>query len=157
VGLLLPAAAVVVIDQLSKQLVWRHGQNYDLIDGYLHITLVKNSGAAFGLFPGGRAIFVVASLLAAAFIVFAGRRVPREERYKRALLGCILGGAIGNLIDRMVSGEVIDFIQIGVAGHYWPVFNVADIGVSVGAALLLLHVLASSRRRDAAGQPPAGS
>jgi len=153
VGLLLPATVVVVIDQLTKQLVWRHGQNYDVIAGYLHITLVKNSGAAFGLFQGGRAVFVVASLLAAAFIVYAGRRVPRVERYKRALLGCILGGAIGNLIDRMISGEVIDFIQIGVAGHYWPVFNVADIGVSVGAALLLLHV-ASSRQRDAVDRPP---
>ncbi|MDH3198686.1 MAG: signal peptidase II [Candidatus Krumholzibacteria bacterium] len=152
-GLLLPATVVVVIDQLTKQLVWRHGQNYDVIAGYLHITLVKNSGAAFGLFQGGRAVFVVASLLAAAFIVYAGRRVPRVERYKRALLGCILGGAIGNLIDRMISGEVIDFIQIGVAGHYWPVFNVADIGVSVGAALLLLHV-ASSRQRDAVDRPP---
>jgi signal peptidase II len=154
VGLLLPAAVVVVIDQLTKQLVWRHGQNYDVIAGYLHITLVKNSGAAFGLFQGGRAVFVVASLLAVAFIVYAGRRVPRVERYKRALLGCILGGAIGNLIDRVINGEVIDFIQIGVAGHYWPVFNIADVGVSVGAALLLLHVLASSRQRDAVDPPP---
>jgi len=154
VGLFLPAAVVVVLDQLTKQLVWRHGQNYDVIDGYLHITLVKNAGAAFGVFQGGRAIFVVASMLAAAFIVYAGRRVPPEERYKRALLGCILGGAIGNLVDRVLSGEVIDFIQIGVAGHYWPVFNVADIAVSVGAALLLLLVFTHSRRQAAAAPPP---
>jgi signal peptidase II len=151
--LLLPAAVVVVLDQLTKQLVWRHGQNYDIIDGYLHITLVKNAGAAFGMFPGGRAVFVVASILAAVFIVYAGRRVPRQERYRRALLGCILGGAVGNLVDRVTSGEVIDFIQIGVAGHYWPVFNVADIAVSVGAALLLLLMFTHSRRQAAAASP----
>ena len=150
----LPAALIVVVDQLTKQLVWRHGQTYDFIPGYLHLTLVKNAGAAFGLFQGGRVFFIVASIIAAVFVVYVGARMDPQFKWRRVFLGMILGGAIGNLIDRVLSGEVIDFIQIGVAGHYWPVFNVADIGVSVGAAFLLIDLL-RSRDEHADGVEPA--
>lgn len=144
-GLFLPAFAVVVLDQITKHLFWRNGQNYEIIPGYFNITLVKNAGAAFGMFQGARVFFVTASFIAVALIIYLGLRLPRTERTRRILLGLILGGAIGNLVDRVAAGEVIDFLQIGIAGHYWPVFNVADAGVSVGAALLILYALRSQR------------
>jgi signal peptidase II len=153
VSFFLPAALVVVLDQITKQLVWRHGQNYDFIPGYLHLTLVKNAGAAFGLFQGGRAFFIVASVLAAVFVVYVGARMEARYRWRRVFLGLILGGAIGNLIDRAISGEVIDFIQMGLAGHYWPVFNVADIGVSLGATFLLIDLLRSRDDREEQAAP----
>jgi signal peptidase II len=146
----IPAALVVALDQLTKQLFWRNGQNYDIIDGYLHITLVKNAGAAFGMFQGGRLFFIIASIAAVLLISIVALRLPREERSRRLWLGLILGGAIGNLIDRILYGEVIDFLQIGFRGHYWPVFNVADMAVTIGAALLVLFALRSPRERDAA-------
>lgn len=152
-GFILPAALVVILDQITKQIIWRHGQNYDLIDGYLHITLVKNTGAAFGLFQGGRVFFIVASIIAAVFIVYAATRLPREQWHKRLYLGIILGGAMGNLVDRALSGEVIDFIRIGIAGHYWPVFNVADMGVSVGAVLLLIGIVRDGHHDQDAPDP----
>ena len=133
-----PAALVVAFDQLTKQLFWRNGQNYDIIDGYLHITLVKNAGAAFGVFQGGRLFFIIASAVAVALITVVAVRLPGHDRNRRLLLGLVLGGAIGNLIDRALYGEVIDFLQIGIHGHYWPVFNVADMAVTIGAALLVL-------------------
>jgi signal peptidase II len=148
-----PAALVVAIDQLSKQLIWRNAQNYDIIHGYLNITLVKNAGAAFGIFQGGRLFFIVASVVAVVLISLVAFRLPRDERYRRLWLGLILGGAVGNLIDRVLHGEVIDFIQIGVNGHYWPVFNVADMAVTIGAALLVLLALRSRETRVDA--PPA--
>ncbi len=155
-----PAALVVALDQLTKQLFWRNGQNYDLIDGYLHITLVKNAGAAFGVFQGGRLFFIIASVVAVALITLVAVRLPGADRNRRLLLGLILGGAIGNLIDRALYGEVIDFIQIGIHGHYWPVFNVADMAVTIGAALLVLvAVRPSGTHADAppsAGDVPAG-
>lgn len=138
---LLPAAVVIILDQLTKQFFWRLGRSYDIIDGYFNITLVKNAGAAFGLFQGGRLFFIVASVAAIGFIIYLGVRMSPAERLRRLLLGLILGGAIGNLVDRALFGEVIDFIQIGVSGHYWPVFNIADVGVSVGATLLLINLL----------------
>ena len=148
----LPAALVVALDQITKQLVWRNGQNYDFIPGYLHLTLVKNAGAAFGLFQGGRVFFMVASIIAAIFVVYVGAKMDRQYRWRRVFLGMILGGAIGNLIDRALFGEVIDFVQMGIAGHYWPVFNVADIGVSVGATFLLIDLLRSRDHHTTDGE-----
>jgi signal peptidase II len=150
VGFLIPAAVVIVLDQLAKQFFWHNGRNYDVIDGLVRITLVKNAGAAFGLFQGGRTFFIVASVVAVVFILYVGLRLPRADWSRRLLLGVILGGAIGNLIDRVYAGEVIDFIDIGIGAHRWPVFNVADMGVSVGATLLLIYLLRSPRR-DTAG------
>lgn len=144
-GLFLPAVVVVVLDQLTKRLFWSNGQNYELIPGYFNIALVKNAGAAFGMFQGARVFFVIASFVAVALIVYLGVRLPKEQRGRRFLLGMILGGAIGNLIDRVASGQVTDFIQIGVAGHYWPVFNIADMGVSIGACLLILYAMRTNR------------
>jgi signal peptidase II len=141
VRLIIPAALVVVLDQLTKQFFWRNGQNYTIIDGFLHITLVRNSGAAFGVLQGGRLFFVAASIVAIVLIAYVGWRLPRENRYRRLLLGLILGGALGNLIDRLLFGPVIDFVQIGFRGHYWPVFNVADMAVTIGAALLVLYAV----------------
>ncbi len=151
----IPAALVVGLDQLTKQFFWRNGQNYDIVDGYFHITLVKNAGAAFGMFQGGRLFFVVASVIAIALISYIGLKVPREDRFRRFWLGLILGGAVGNLIDRVLYGEVIDFIQIGFRGHYWPVFNVADMAVTVGAIFLVLHAMRSPGARPAVA-PGAG-
>lgn len=150
----LPAALVVALDQITKQLFWHNGRNYDIIDGYFHITLVKNAGAAFGMFQGGRLFFVIASVAAVILISFVALRLPRHERLKRLWLGLILGGAIGNLIDRILYGEVIDFLQIGFRGHYWPVFNVADMAVTIGAALLVLFALRSPGASGA--ESPAG-
>lgn len=144
-GLFLPALVIVLLDQATKHLFWRIGLNHEIIPGYFNITLVKNAGAAFGMFQGARVFFVAASFLAVGLIIYLGLRLPREQRTRRILLGLILGGAVGNLIDRVVSGEVIDFVQIGVAGHYWPVFNIADAGVTVGAVLLILYSMRTQR------------
>jgi signal peptidase II len=144
VGFLVPAAIVILLDQITKLWVWGYfhvGHNVDVVPGVLRITLVRNTGAAFGFFEGGRVFFIVTGLIAVGFILYLGFRVPKTERYKRLLLGLILGGAIGNLIDRVYNGAVIDFIEMGVNGHWWPVYNVADIAVSVGAALLLFHLV----------------
>lgn len=160
-ALFLPAILIVVVDQITKYLFWSNGQNYVIIDGFLNITLVKNAGAAFGMFQGGRAFFIGASVIAAVLITYLGMKLPREERARRIWLGFILGGAVGNLIDRARFGEVVDFLQIGFQGHYWPVFNVADIGVTVGASMLILYALMPHRAGrptvadSAAAAPPA--
>jgi signal peptidase II len=150
-----PAALVVAFDQITKQLVWHNGRNYELIDGFLNITLVKNAGAAFGIFQGGRLFFIIASVVAVVLISLVAFRIPNEERFRRLWLAMILGGAIGNLVDRILHGEVIDFIQMGFNGHYWPVFNVADMAVSIGAVLLVL--LALRPRESHVDASPAGA
>jgi signal peptidase II len=155
VGLILPAVLVVVLDQLTKQFFWRNGQNYTIIEGFFHITLVRNPGAAFGVLQGGRLFFVIASIVAIVLIVYVGWRLPREHRYRRLLLGLILGGAVGNLIDRLLFGQVIDFVQIGFRGHYWPVFNVADMAVTIGAVLLVLYAVRGTKSTPGEPTPSA--
>jgi signal peptidase II len=143
--LFLPAALIVVVDQITKYLFWTNGRNYEILDGFFNITLVKNAGAAFGVLQGGRVFFIAASAVAILLITYLGLKLPREDRSRRICLGLILGGAVGNLIDRVRFGEVVDFVQIGFRGHYWPVFNVADVGVTVGASLLILYALLPKR------------
>ena len=140
-GFLLPALIVVTLDQASKQLFWALGKNFDVIGDLLRITLVRNSGAAFGLLQEGRLFLIVASVTASVFIMFLAERIPQEERAKRLFLGMILGGALGNLIDRLYPGHVIDFIDVGVATYRWPVFNLADTAVTTGGFLLVLTFL----------------
>jgi len=139
VGFLLPALIVVLLDQISKHFFWNLGKNFDVIDGLFRITLVRNSGAAFGMLQGGRVFLIAASVAAAVFIIFLAERLAPEERAKRIFLGMILGGALGNLIDRLYPGHVIDFIDMGIAAHRWPVFNLADTAVTVGGALLVIN------------------
>jgi len=138
VAFLLPMLIVVLLDQISKQYFWALGKNFEVIDGLLRITLVRNSGAAFGMLQGGRVFLVAASVAASIFIIFLAERIAPEERAKRVFLGMILGGALGNLIDRLYPGHVIDFIDMGLASHRWPVYNFADTAVTVGGALLVL-------------------
>jgi signal peptidase II len=148
VGFLIPAAVVIAVDQLTKQLFWHTfltGQSVDILPGILRITLVRNAGAAFGMLQGARPIFIFTSVLAAIVILYLGWRLPRSERYRRFLLSLILGGAVGNLIDRVYAGEVIDFVEMGVNGHWWPVYNMADVAVTIGAVLLFVELMREKR------------
>ncbi len=137
-GFLLPALVVIVLDQAAKQIFWSLGNNFELIDGLLRITLVRNAGAAFGMLQGGRVFLIISSVLASIFIIILAQRVPKEDLLRRVLLGMILGGAIGNLIDRIYPGQVIDFIDMGIGAHRWPVYNFADTAVTIGGILLIL-------------------
>ena len=136
------AFAVFVLDQWTKWIVvskmWR-GQSIDVLGTFFRLTYVRNDGAAFGLDLGGRWSFVAVTILVAAFIVFYYWRSERSLAARWGL-ALILGGALGNLADRIRLGEVVDFLHLSVAGFSWPIFNVADIGVTVGVGLLALHL-----------------
>lgn len=149
-GFLLPAAIVILLDQITKQFFWHLGRNFDVIDGILRITLVKNPGAAFGVYQGGRTFFLVASILASIIVMYVGLRTPGAKTGRRFFLGLILGGALGNLIDRVLAGEVIDFIDMGFGQTRWPVYNLADVAVTIGALGL---VILFARARDDDEEP----
>lgn len=138
-GFLLPALIVVLLDQITKQFFWTLGKNFDVFGDFVRVTLVRNSGAAFGLLQEGRVFLIAASIAASVFILFLAERMTPGEKMRRLCLGMILGGALGNLIDRLYPGQVIDFIDVGIASHRWPVFNLADSAVTVGGILLVLN------------------
>src|SRR6267143_3275666 len=153
------AAAVLALDQATKALASSHlimGQPVPILGQFLRLTLVHNSGAAFGLFPGSRLPFILVSVLAIAVVLYLFARDAYRSLWNRVLLGCILGGALGNLVDRIRWGRVVDFIDVGLGSIRWPVFNVADSAVTLGVILLAWN-LARSGRTDTDLQSSPGS
>lgn len=139
------SACIVVLDQATKALVTATmTQNQSvIIAGYLlRITYIRNPAAAFGLNLGSIGFYIIFSVIASIVVSYYIIRLPRQDHWPRVALAMILAGALGNLIDRLRFGEVIDFIQVGLSSRLvWPIFNVADMGVSVGVALLMLFFL----------------
>lgn len=158
--LLIVAGAIVVVDFVTKQWVMANlvfERPVELLGPYVRLTYTRNSGVAFGLGAGTSFPFYIFSIVAAIAILylFVRSRVPTLSR--RIALSLILGGAIGNLIDRIRFGEVVDFIQIGTERWYWPVFNVADSAVSVGVVLFALTWSSHHEHRtDAEAAPSKG-
>lgn len=143
------AGAVVSLDQTTKALVDRFmtlHESHPLVEGFLQLTYVRNRGAAFGMFsdaslPYQSTFFSALSLAAlVAIAVYAWKR-PANERLTRTGLALIMGGAIGNLLDRIRLGYVIDFVDAYWGPHHWPAFNAADSAITVGVCLLVLDIL----------------
>ncbi|MCP3867000.1 MAG: lipoprotein signal peptidase [Gammaproteobacteria bacterium] len=136
--------AVVVTDQISKQLVERSLQLYESVPllPFFNLTLVYNEGAAFSFLSdqGGwqRWFFSIVAVLVTLVLVYWLRGLSRLERWPAVALSLIIGGALGNLIDRVLFGHVIDFIDLFYQQWHWPAFNVADSAISVGVVLMLL-------------------
>ncbi len=146
------ALAVVALDVATKLAVY-HGLDprkppVRILGDMVRLTYIHNAGSAFGLFQGGRWFFVAVSAVSAGLITLLALSGRHHDRGMQCAFGLILGGAVGNLIDRLWLGVVIDFIQIGIRSHYWPVFNVADIGVTVGVGLLALRLLVPGKSDD---------
>jgi signal peptidase II len=138
---------ILVLDQVSKYFVEKHLRLYEIvtvIPGFFNLTHVRNKGAALGILSGlpgvWRSLFFVAFTLI-ALVVIASVLRKTHERLLVASFSLIMGGAIGNVIDRIRYGEVVDFIQWYVKTWYWPSFNVADSAISIGVALLAIDML----------------
>jgi len=145
--LLLVAVFLLGADLVTKILINTHlplyGPPVTILGDYLRWFHVKNHGSAFSLFQGGRYFFIIFSLVSIAVIVLLAR-TPRYRTPPFAVgLGLILGGALGNLVDRVAYGAVTDWIDVGFGTSRWPTFNVADMGVTLGVLLLGLFLIRS--------------
>ena len=145
------ALLVILIDQFTKTLIlgaFQHGDSRS-VTSFFNLVRVHNTGAAFSFLAGAsgwqRWFFVGLGAVAAVFIVWMLRSHGGQRLFSWAL-SLILGGAIGNVLDRLLHGYVVDFIQVHAAGWYFPSFNVADSAITVGAVLLILDELMRVRR-----------
>ncbi len=146
---MLIAGCVVALDQMTKALVLKTMALYHsipVIPGFFSLTHIRNPGGAFGFMarqgPGVRAfLFLAVSLLAILLLFYLYRKIPRSYQWLSAGLALIMGGAIGNLIDRIRFGEVVDFLDFYAGAYHWPAFNVADSAVTVGILVLLIHMV----------------
>jgi signal peptidase II len=146
---------VVILDQLTKMMVRANLELYDstsVIPGFLSLTRVHNTGAAFGLlnsmeFPGKTLVLTLIAISALAALSIYASILGPEQRLSRLGLAFIIGGAAGNLIDRIGAGYVLDFVDVYSNGwHFWA-FNVADAAITVGVALMILDLLGVGRYR----------
>lgn len=146
---------VLIADQATKSLVRATlavGASVPFLDGFMSLTHVRNTGAAFGFFPGRMPVFIAISVLVLGGIAWVWWRLKPRSTWVVIALGLVAGGATGNLIDRIIAGRVTDFFDVG----WWPVFNVADIALDVGVVALLVWLL-FSREEVGAGSLPAAT
>jgi signal peptidase II len=145
------AAAIVAADQLSKYAAVQYlAVNKGIVvTPFFNLVLVYNAGAAFSFLSDAagwqRLLFMVIAAIASVWIVYLLRKYPHQRLFALAL-ALVLAGAIGNLIDRIRVGAVIDFLDFHALGYHWPAFNVADSAITCGAALLIWDALRPRRR-----------
>ena len=148
---------VLALDQWTKWLVEIHlppHVSQPIVPGLLNLTHVRNTGVAFGLWAGGGSWTLTLLGLAALVVVgFYFLRTGHGQRLLLVALALVLGGAVGNLLDRVLAGAVTDFVDAYVGSHHWPAFNVADSAISIGLVLMALDALRPASRRD--GERPA--
>jgi signal peptidase II len=148
------AAAVIVVDQLTKLLVVRLIPKYGVvkvIPGFFDLINVRNPGAAFGILNGAHgawrvAFFIIVSIAALAMIAVLVRKTT--DRLTLIAFSLVGGGAVGNLIDRVRFGEVVDFIDWYYRSWHWPTFNIADSAITVGVGLLVIEMLFLQRTKE---------
>ncbi|MBI3920288.1 MAG: signal peptidase II [Armatimonadetes bacterium] len=146
------AGLVLILDQWTKSAI-RHsfseGLPRTVIPGILSLTHVHNTGAAFGIMPAGTVFFSAVSLVVCVALVLWGKSLLSQGPWLRIALSLELGGALGNLIDRLVRGHVTDFLDLDTTIRFlreYPVFNVADIALTTGAICIAVHLLIDTRK-----------
>ncbi|MCU7875203.1 MAG: signal peptidase II [Candidatus Thiodiazotropha sp. (ex Lucinoma borealis)] len=145
---------VILLDQASKQYAESMLTLYESVTvlPFFDLTLLYNKGAAFSFLSdqGGwqRWLFIVLAIGVTIVLIGWLWRLKRAERWIAVALSLIIGGAIGNVIDRILFGQVIDFLHFHYQGHYWPAFNVADSAITVGVAIMLFDALVLAKRRE---------
>lgn len=139
------ALGIILLDQLTKSLVVANLSLYerwipiDALSRFFSITYTRNTGMAFGFFQSGSLFFLALAVIASVAIIYYYRQIPTSAWLVRIALGLQLGGAVGNAIDRLFRGYVVDFIHLYYEPHFdWPIFNIADSCIVVGVLLLVV-------------------
>jgi signal peptidase II len=160
--------AVIILDQVTKRVIRDHvdvRESIPIVDGFVSIVHARNPGAAFSFLADAPAwfrepFFIAITVTAIAVLLYVISRLPLEDRLTRVALGGVFGGAVGNLIDRLMYGEVTDFIDVHWRSHHWPAFNVADSAITIAVGAVVLNSLffarseANRARIKTSGAPP---
>lgn len=145
--ILLLAISIVFADQYSKYYFQTHmlpGESIPVIENIFHITYVLNPGAAFGILQHYTGFFVLVALVMSAAVIYYYPRIPAGYTLMRLGIGLMVGGAFGNVIDRIKTGYVVDFLDFRI----WPVFNIADIAIVSGVCCIFFNVVFLSHKED---------
>jgi signal peptidase II len=153
---LLLVVGTLLLDRWTKAWIQKEfdlNDSASVIDGFFNITYVQNTGVAFGIFssitsPAKSLLLSVFTAFAAIVVVAYSLRSPTRNRLLQTALALILGGALGNLYDRIAYGYVVDFLELYVATYHWPAFNIADSAITIGVVLMAIEII----RNEAPGR-----
>lgn len=137
------ALLVIAFDQLTKWMIVKkmeYGESIEIIENLLYITSHRNRGAAWGILQGQMWFFYIITIAVIIGLVYYIQKLAKESRLLGVSLGLMLGGAIGNFIDRVVRQEVVDFVHAYIFSYSFPVFNIADATLSIGVGLLVIYM-----------------
>lgn len=144
------ALVVIIIDQLTKLWVVQNmeiRESIPVIENLFYITSHRNPGAAWGILAGQMTFFYIITVIVVGVIVYYIRKYAKDSMWTGVALGLILGGAIGNFIDRLFYKEVVDFFDVYIGSYNFPIFNVADSALVVGVAIIFVITLAEERQK----------
>jgi signal peptidase II len=144
------AVIVIAVDQFTKYLVVKHMELYEqipVIDGFFYLTSHRNSGAAWGMLQGKMGFFYAITLLVIVGVIYYLHKFGKNNRLFAVALALILGGAIGNFIDRLFHQEVVDFFDFIIFGYDFPIFNIADSALTIGVILVIIVTLVEEKKQ----------
>jgi len=147
--------SILILDQYTKHEAQQKIPLYHtikVIDGFFNLTHLRNTGGAFGILAGkkegiGSLFFIAVSLVAIGTILYLFHKLKEDERILSLSLSLVLSGAIGNLIDRIRYGEVVDFLDFHLFSYHWPAFNIADSAITIGIGLMAIGLLFHDKKR----------
>jgi len=144
------AVIAIAIDQITKYLVVKNMELYEqipIIDGFFYLTSHRNSGAAWGILEGKMGFFYVITVIVIIGIIYYLHKYGKDNKLFASALGLILGGAIGNFIDRLFHQEVVDFFDFIIFGYDFPIFNIADSALTIGVILVIIATLFEEKKQ----------
>ena len=141
----------IIIDQVSKIIVVNNltnNKSIEVIKSFFYLTYTNNKGAAFSILTGRRILLILVALIVIGVLIYYVRKNKIEGKVNKIALSLVIGGSIGNLIDRILRGAVIDFIDIKIFGYNFPIFNLADTFIVIGVFLLIIEMFRKEHRND---------
>ena len=141
----------IIIDQVSKIIVVNNltnNKSIEVIKSFFYLTYTNNKGAAFSILTGRRILLILVALVVIGVLIYYVRKNKIEGKVNKIALSLVIGGSIGNLIDRILRGAVVDFIDVKIFGYNFPIFNLADTFIVIGVFLLIIEMFRKEHRND---------
>lgn len=145
------ALIVLILDQASKYVVSHYmqvGQSIPIIPNVFELTSLRNTGAAWSILEGKMIFFYIVSIVVLAIVIYYMQKIGRFRPLLGTSLGLIIGGTLGNFLDRLIHGKVVDFIHVYIGSYSYPIFNLADSALCIGAILLLIYSLKDGKKEN---------
>lgn len=148
---LIVAIVILIIDQLTKKIItatMNIGDSYEVIPHFLNITSHRNNGAAWGILSGKMGFFYIITLIILAVLIIFYIKETKYNAFMQVAISLLFAGALGNFIDRLFNGEVVDFIDTNIFGYDFPIFNIADSNLTIGVIFVIIALVKDATKKE---------